>query len=49
MSNNTKGHPTFDHMPAGLAKAIAEQAKQQSQTSPQTTTNQKSSGGKQKK
>ncbi|HHG9959560.1 TPA: hypothetical protein ACPZLH_000678 [Yersinia enterocolitica] len=49
MSNSNKGHPTFDHMPAELAKAIAEQAKQQAQTTSQATTAQKSGGGEQKK
>lgn len=49
MSDKSKGHPTFDHLPAGLAKAISEQAKQQAQTTSQATTTQKSGGGEQKK
>jgi len=49
MSDNNKGRPTFDHMPASLAKAIAEQAKQQSQAASQPKTTQKSGGGDEKK
>lgn len=44
-----KKHLTFDHMPAGLAKAISEQAKQQAQTTSQSKAPQKSGGGEKKK
>jgi len=40
---------SFDHMPAGLAKAIAEQAKQQAQTTSQPEATKDSGGGEQKK
>lgn len=44
-----KKHMTFDHMPAGLAKAIAEQTKQHTQKTSQTESQQKSGGGEPKK
>lgn len=36
MSKNSKGHPTFDHMPPELKKVISERAGNQQQSTSQT-------------